>query len=216
MPMTPDGAALARRIAESLSPRTLPVDERKELPVAEPMTTDSAAVAYRDDSSPAAPVSIAPSIADKRIVPPKATAPTVMAPKAAARPTATETPSGHFEVLSDAITSAQDIVRETACQMADTRLNAASALISLQQRLLEIVHANMSASFAVAQKIVSTPNVGEAIAAHRSFAQEQILALTHQAAELRRLSTKLAQETQEPWTAFWAGTRARPSKGHRD
>ena len=114
-----------------------------------------------------------------------------------------------YEMLSETIAKAQDIARESALQLADARLHQATSLIGLQQTLLEMAHANMAASFAAAQKIVVSPTLNEALAIHRSFAQEQVAQLTSQAASLRDLVSKMAGERAEPWADYWAKSFAR-------
>lgn len=103
--------------------------------------------------------------------------------------------------LTGAVSSAQEIARDTARSLADSRLQAAHSIVAIQKKLLEMVHANLHEGFAAAQKVVTAPNVGEAIKVQSSFATARVKALTDQAAELRALSAKLAREAQEPWTA---------------
>lgn len=104
-----------------------------------------------------------------------------------------------YEAISEALASAQEIARGTALSLADSRLQTARAFISVQQKLLEMAHANLRASFAAAQKIAIAPNFIEAVRLHSLFAQEQVRSLTEQAAELRQLSTAIAEKAPEPW-----------------
>ena len=117
--------------------------------------------------------------------------------------------------MTEAVSSAQEIARDTARSLADTRLKTAHSIVAFQKKLLEMVHANLNEGFAVAQKIVAAPNVGEAIKAQSSFAQSRVKALAGQAAELGSLSAQLAKEAQEPWSAHMAKSlkRVRTSLG---
>jgi hypothetical protein len=207
--------ALTRRLVESLAPMrpdTKQAAETKERPVSEPAVSDAVSALRGDESEMLARPALASELAPKPAQLPQSVrqAPAAKPVPAAAKPKSApkaEAPAPNFaasyELLSDALAQTQEITRQTTLQIADTRLQAATSLIGLQQKLLEIVHDNLNASFAMAQKIVATPNLSEAMALHRRYAQDQVLALTDQAAELRKISTELVQNAQHPWTDFW-------------
>ncbi len=115
--------------------------------------------------------------------------------------------------LTGAVSSAQEIARDTARSLADSRLLAARSVVAFQKKLLEMVHTNLHDGFAAARKIVAAPNVGEAIKVQSSFAETRIKALSDQAAELRSLSARLAKESQEPWAAHMAKSLGRMKTG---
>lgn len=123
------------------------------------------------------------------------------------------TPSHLFDVgverLTDAVASAQELARDTAQSLADSRLQAAQSFVTFQRKILEMVHAHLNEGFAAAQKIMTAPSMGEAIKVQRNFASERVRALTGQAAELGSLSAKLAHEAQQPWAAQVAKSFAR-------
>ena len=205
--------ALAERLVAGIAPHLPPFAEepakKKERPVSQPVAADSAS-ALRDESESLVRPAIASELRAEPVTGPlrQAPSPKAAAPKAATKPASDPPlPAANFiagyEMLSDALAQAHEVARQTALQMADTRLQTATSLIALQQKLLEAVHSNLNASFAMAQKIVATPNLGDAMALHRRFAQDQVLALTEQAAELRKLSTTLAEQSQAPWAQFW-------------
>lgn len=120
-------------------------------------------------------------------------------------------PSG-YDLLSETIAKAQDMARQTALQIADDRLQAARSLLGLQQSLLEMAHANMTASFAAAQQIVGSTSLGDALAIHKRYAQDQVATLTRQASELRTQATKLTGQSAEPWADYWTKSFARIRK----
>jgi hypothetical protein len=105
--------------------------------------------------------------------------------------------------INEVVTSAQEIARETAQSMADSRLQAAQSFVAFQQKVLTMVHDNLSQGFAAAQSLVRAPNVGEAIRVQNQYAQGAVKALSAQAAELRTLSADLARGAGEPWRVQW-------------
>jgi hypothetical protein len=105
--------------------------------------------------------------------------------------------------INEAVASAQEMARETAQSLADSRLHTAQSFVAFQQKVLAMVHANLNQSFAAAQSFVRAPNVGEAIRVQNRYAQGAVKALTAQAAELRSLSADLAREAGEPWKSHW-------------
>jgi phasin family protein len=115
--------------------------------------------------------------------------------------------------LTGAVSTAQELARDTAQSLADTRLKAAHSIVAFQKKLLEMVHANLNEGFAAAHKLVNAPSVGEAIRVQSSFAQTRVKALSDQAAELGSLSARLAQEAREPWAAHMTRSLDRMKTG---
>ena len=195
MPSTPDSAprrSKAKMTEEALASRVASHLDRKAVEAApEPEIAEKRVVA-EPELSPSAP----------SVALPKAKAATVPAEAALAAP-ATLFGAG-MDRLTGAARSAQELTRDTVRSLADTRLQTAQSLVDFQKKLLEMVQANLSESLAVAQKIMSAPNVGEAIKVQSSFATGRVKALADQAAELRSLTAKLAKESQEPWAAHFA------------
>jgi len=205
MPTTPDSsprprrsktkmteAALASRLAAHLDPKIVAAAAETSEPAPAPSPKRVAA-------EPAAPPE-----------PPKAVLAKTAPPAQAA--SATLFGAG-VSRLTGAVSDAQEMARDTARSLADTRLQAAHSIVAFQKKLLEMVHSNLNEGFQVAQKIVTAPNVGAAIKAQSSFATGQVKTLTNQAAELRSLSAKLAAATQEPWTAHLAKSLERIKSG---
>ena len=189
-----------------------------------PKLTDEALAsrlaASLDPNTPAEPVSAEPM--PKRIAAePAETAETVraepVAPSQAAEPVAAPAAASLFSTgvnrLTGAVSSVQDMARDTAQSLADTRLKAAHSIVAFQKKLLEMVHANLNEGFAAAQKMVAAPTVGEAIRVQNSFAQTRVKALSDQAAELQTLSAQLAKEAQEPWAAHMTKSIERMKSG---
>jgi phasin family protein len=142
-----------------------------------------------------------------KIDPPQkpAARPQLVAPK----PPAPSPYGAGVDMLSEALSQAQDIARRSALQLAETGLHQSQALIALQETLLGMAHANMAASFAAAQKILASTTLNEALAVHTRFAQDQVAALTGQAAQLRNVATRLTGEGAEPWAEYWSNSFAR-------
>ena len=181
--------ALASRLAATLDPKIV-----AETALEEPMPRRVAAEPMDMPSDLPAP-------------PPKASA--APEPATAKTPIGGAVPQGTLfgagvDRLTGAVSSAQEIARDTARSLADSRLVAAHSIVTFQKKLLEMVHANLNEGFAAAQKIVTAANVGEAIKVQSSFATTRVRALSDQAAELRSLSAKLAKEAQQPWAAQMA------------
>jgi hypothetical protein len=109
-----------------------------------------------------------------------------------------------YEMINESLGKAQDVVRQTALQMAETGLHHSQTLIGLQETLLHMAHANMQASFAAAQRILASSTLNEALGEHRRFAQEQVSTLIGQASALRSASARLSGEAAEPWSEQWS------------
>lgn len=161
--------------------------------MSEPITSDATAH-RRIEPDFQSQASVATELAPKIMQAPKQPKPVVAPPPAPDIPL-----TAPFEAISEVLVSAQEIARGTAMSLADSRLQSARAFIGLQQMLLQMVHTNLRASFAVAQKIVAAPNFRDAVTLHSQFAQEQVRVLTEQAAKLRQISTKLATDAPAPW-----------------
>jgi hypothetical protein len=138
--------------------------------------------------------------------------PAPAAPKPAKRVAASPAPAagGQSELfgagaqrINEAVASAQEMARETVQSIADTRLQTAQSFVAFQQKVLAMVHANLSQGFAAAQDIVRAPNVGEVIRVQNQYAQGAVKALSAQAVELRTISADLAKGAGEPWLAHW-------------
>jgi phasin family protein len=193
--------ALASRLAASLDPKTAAAPS-------EPMPKRIAAEPPAEKKTMPEPV--------KPAEPPAALSAVIGALPTSPAPTP-EIPAHLFSTgvarLTGAVSTAQELARDTAQSLADTRLKAAHSIVAFQKKLLEMVHANLNEGFAAAHKLVNAPNVGEAIRVQSSFAQTRVKALSDQAAELGSLSARLAQEAREPWAAHMTRSLDRMKTG---
>ena len=179
-------AALANRLAATLDPKAIEVSAQKPAaltPSPKRVAAEPAPLTATTEPVPALPpIEVVPA---KPLV---ATAPGTLF-------------GASVDRLTGAVSSVQEMARDTARSLADTRLVAAHSIVAFQKKLLEMVHANLDEGFMVAQKIVTAPNMGEAIKVQSRFATAGVKTLADQAAELRSLSAQLAKEARQPWTA---------------
>jgi phasin family protein len=189
-------AALANRLAATLDPKVVEAAAQKP--------AESAPSPKRVAAEPAMAMEVAdPAPAPVEAMPAK--------PPVAAAPGTLFGAS--VDRLTGAVSSVQEMARDTARSLADTRLVTAHSIVAFQKKLLEMVHANLDEGFMVAQKIVTAPNMGEAIKVQSSFASARVKTLTDQAAELRSLSAQLAEEARQPWTAHMTKSLKRMKSG---
>jgi hypothetical protein len=183
-------AALANRLAATLDPKIVATESAPPAPSKPAAAAPSVKPAVSKPATPApGPGRRAPAAAPSQIL------------------------DAGLDRLTGAVSSAQEIARDAARSLADSRLLAAQSMVTFQKMLLEMVHANLHEGFAAAQQMITAPNVGEAIRVQSRFAKTRIKALGDQAAELRSLSTKLAKEAQEPWAAQMAKSLERLKSG---